>query len=85
MPTEKQTVLIVDDTPANIDVLVGILKENYTVKAAINGRMALKIAKEAPPDLILLDIMMPEIDGFEVCRLLKDDFTTKHIPVIFVT
>lgn len=85
MNPEMQTVLVVDDTPENIDVLVGILKDTYNVKAAINGMMALKIAKESPPDVILLDVMMPEIDGFEVCRQLKADFTTKHIPVIFVT
>jgi putative two-component system response regulator len=85
MNPEMQTVLVVDDTPENIDVLVGILKDRYNVKAAINGMMALKIAKESPPDVILLDVMMPEIDGFEVCRQLKADFTTKHIPVIFVT
>jgi len=85
MNPEMQTVLVVDDTPENIDVLVGILKDRYNVKAAINGMMALKIAKENPPDVMLLDVMMPEIDGFEVCRQLKADFTTKHIPVIFVT
>ena len=85
MNPERQTVLVVDDTPDNIDVLVGTLKDRYIVKAAINGMMALKIARETPPDLILLDVMMPEIDGFEVCRQLKADFTTKHIPVIFVT
>lgn len=85
MNPEMQTVLVVDDTPENIEVLVGTLKDTYNVKAAINGMMALKIAKESPPDVILLDVMMPEIDGFEVCRQLKADFTTKHIPVIFVT
>lgn len=85
MSTKKQTVLIVDDTPENIDVLVGILSGLYTIKAAINGEMALKVARESPPDIILLDVMMPGVDGFEVCRQLKEDFTTKHIPVIFVT
>jgi len=85
MNSEMQTVLVVDDTPENIDVLVGTLKDKYNVKAAINGMLALKIAKENPPDIILLDVMMPEIDGFEVCRQLKADYTTKHIPVIFVT
>jgi putative two-component system response regulator len=82
---EKQTVLVVDDTPENIDVLVGTLKGKYNVKAAINGNMAIKIAKENPPDIILLDIMMPEIDGYEVCRQLKADYITKHIPIVFVT
>ncbi len=81
----KQTVLVVDDTPENIDVLVGTLKDSYHVKAAINGEMALKIVQGAPPDIILLDIMMPGIDGYEVCRRLKADYTTRHIPIIFIT
>lgn len=85
MNPEKQTILVVDDIPDNIEVLVGILKDRYNVKAAINGTKALKIAQESPPDIILLDVMMPEIDGFEVCRQLKANFKTKHIPVIFVT
>lgn len=85
MTVEKQTILVVDDTPENIDVLVGTLKGSYNVKAAINGTMALKIAKSSPPDLILLDVMMPGIDGYEVCRQLKADLTTKDIPIVFVT
>jgi putative two-component system response regulator len=85
MAAEKQTVLVVDDTTEKIDVLVGTLKDNYNVKAAINGEMALKIAQDSPPDMILLDVMMPGIDGYEVCRQLKEDFRTKHIPVVFVT
>ena len=85
MATDTQTVLVVDDTPENIDVLVGILKDEYHVKAAINGEMALKIVHATPPDIILLDIMMPGIDGYEVCRRLKADYTTRHIPVIFIT
>lgn len=85
MSSEQQTILVVDDTPENIDVLVGVLKESYKVKAAINGEMALKIARAAPPDIILLDIMMPGIDGYEVCRQLKDDPGTRTIPIIFVT
>ena len=69
MPDTKarKTVLAVDDTPENLDVVKGILGSDYTVKAAINGKMALKIAETQTPDLILLDIMMPEMDGFEVC------------------
>lgn len=82
---KKQTVLVVDDTPENIDVLVGILKDDYNVKAAINGDMALKIVHAAQPDIILLDIMMPGIDGYEVCRQLKEDYTTRHIPIVFIT
>lgn len=82
----QSTILVVDDTSENIDVLVGVLKPNYHIKAAKNGEMALKIARlPTPPDLILLDIMMPGIDGYEVCRQLKADHSTRHIPIIFVT
>lgn len=82
---DKPVVLVVDDTPENIELLVNILREDYRVKVAINGEQALKIIRAAPPDLILLDVMMPGIDGFEVCRRLKADFTTRSIPVIFIT
>jgi len=82
----KQVVLVVDDTPENIQVLSAILKPSYKVKAATSGERALKIARsDNPPDLILLDIMMPEMDGYEVCRQLKADDQTRSIPVIFVT
>jgi putative two-component system response regulator len=82
----QQTILVVDDTPDNIDVLCGILRPFYKVKAALNGERALKIASsDQQPDIILLDIMMPEIDGYEVCQRLKDNPVTAHIPVIFVT
>ncbi len=77
MNSEKQTVLVVDDAPENIDILVGTLKEKYNVKAAINGEMAIKIAQAKPPDIILLDIVMPEMDGYEVCRQLKADYITR--------
>jgi cyclic di-GMP phosphodiesterase len=82
----RKRILIVDDIVENIDVLFNVLKDDYEVLAAKNGKQALKIAeKENPPDLILLDVMMPEIDGFEVCKILKETFSTKNIPVIFVT
>jgi len=82
----KQTILVVDDAPENIDVLTGVLGDEYKVKVALNGPKALVIAGSAnPPDLILLDIMMPEMDGYEVCTRLKKDSSTKGIPVIFVT
>ena len=82
----RQVILVVDDAPENIQVLTAILKPCYKVKAATSGERALKIARsDKPPDLILLDIMMPEMDGYEVCRQLKADDHTKAIPVIFVT
>ena len=82
---EKSTILAVDDTPENLDVVKGILGADYVVKAATSGHMALKIAEKQTPDLILLDIMMPEMDGYEVCRRLKENEATKDVPVIFLT
>jgi len=82
----KSTVLIVDDVVTNIDVLNAILKELYEVKIALNGVKALEIAAMEPhPDLILLDVMMPEMNGYEVCKKLKSDPSTSEIPVLFVT
>ena len=84
--SRKPKVLIVDDTPENIQVLMEALKDQYTIVAAINGEKALKMAVAEPrPDLILLDIMMPGMDGYEVCRRLKADAHVQHIPIIFVT
>jgi sigma-B regulation protein RsbU (phosphoserine phosphatase) len=83
--TDKFTILAVDDTPENLDVVKGILGSDYIVKAATSGPMALKIAEKQPPDLILLDIMMPDMDGYEVCRRLKENELTKDVPVIFLT
>ena len=83
--TEKLTVLAVDDTPENLDVVKGILSPEYIVKAATSGPMALKIAEKQTPDLILLDIMMPDMDGYEVCKHLKENEQTKDVPVIFLT
>lgn len=90
MPTnidaDKQAILIVDDMPINIQVLARPLKSDYNIKIATNGEMALKIAASRnPPDLILLDIIMPEMDGYEVCKRLKRDPRTQNIPVIFIT
>lgn len=82
----KATVLIVDDNPDNLDVLAGVLRPFYKVKAAINGELALKVvSSKNKPDIILLDIMMPGMDGYEVCRQLKKNPITAQIPVIFVT
>jgi serine phosphatase RsbU (regulator of sigma subunit) len=85
--TERtNTVLIVDDTPENIDLLDGLLNQDYKIKVALNGEKALKIAGSVnPPDIILLDIMMPGMDGYDVCRHLKAEPKTRDIPVIFVT
>ncbi|WP_261816884.1 HD-GYP domain-containing protein [Vibrio gallicus] len=86
MNQDKPLLLIADDTPENIDVLAGILKEQYQIRVATNGSIALKLAQLDPkPDLILLDIMMPDMDGFEVCRQLKLLQKTQNIPIIFVT
>ncbi len=81
----KPVVLAVDDTPENLDVVKTILAQDYLVKAAINGKIALKIAETQQPDLILLDIMMPEMDGYEVCQALKSNPATERIPVIFIS
>ncbi len=81
----KKSILVVDDTLLNIDILKTILSPFYTVKVAINGRIALKIVESQAPDLILLDIMMPDMDGHEVCKRLKSNKKTSTIPVIFVT
>ncbi len=86
MNETRRTVLVVDDTPVNIDLLSDILRKDYQVKAAVSGAKALEIARAEPtPDIILLDIMMPEMSGHEVCRQLKEDPHTADIPVIFVT
>jgi putative two-component system response regulator len=78
-------ILIVDDTKSNIDVLVAGLKPNYRLSIALNGEAALKSAESKPPDLILLDVMMPEMDGYEVCRRLKANPATREIPVLFLS
>jgi putative two-component system response regulator len=84
--TEKLTVLVVDDTPENLSLMSALLKDTYKVKVANHGDKGLKIAlSDNPPDLILLDIMMPDIDGYEVCRRLKADARARDIPVIFLT
>ncbi|MBF0095475.1 MAG: two-component system response regulator [Alphaproteobacteria bacterium] len=83
---ERATILVVDDTPDNLKLMSGLLKDLYRVKIANGGAKALSIAaSETPPDLILLDIMMPEMDGYEVCERLKRDPATRDIPVIFLT
>jgi signal transduction histidine kinase len=82
----KSTILVVDDTVDNLALMSSLLQHDYRVKVAVDGLKALKVARSAsPPDLILLDIMMPGMDGFEVCRRLKGDPATEAIPVIFLT
>ena len=77
-PIEKQAVPVVDDTPADIQVLMETLKDDYRIVAAVNGERAFQLAiSDPPPDIILLDVMMPEMDGDEVCARLKADAKTR--------
>ncbi len=86
LETAPQVVLVVDDEPINLQVVARALRADYHVKIATSGAKALEVAlSDMPPDLILLDIMMPELDGYEVCRRLKSDPRTNNIPVIFIT
>jgi putative two-component system response regulator len=85
-PDTRHTVLVVDDTPDNLAVMSGLLRDDYRVKVASSGERALQVAAaDPPPDLILLDVMMPGLDGHEVLRRLKADGATREIPVIFLT
>lgn len=81
----KASILIVDDTPENLRLLSRMLAQQYKVRAASNGLLALESVQANPPDLILLDIMMPEMDGYETCVRLKADARTRDIPVIFIS
>ncbi|MDA3791474.1 MAG: response regulator [Desulfobacula sp.] len=85
MPHKQYQILVVDDEPNNRKLLNQILKDNYQLAFAVDGKQAFEIAKQVQPDLILLDIMMPVMDGYEVCQKLKSDTKTKRIPVIFTT
>ncbi len=79
-------ILIIDDTPTNIEILLDILEDEHELSFATSGRQALELlALGQKPDLILLDVMMPEMDGYMVCAALKADAATRDIPVIFVT
>ena len=84
--TQKPIILVVDDTPDNLSLMSGLLKDRYRVKVANNGEKAIKIVQsESQPDLILLDIMMPGLSGYDVCQILKADPNSRHIPIIFLT
>ncbi|AGF79975.1 CheY-like receiver and HD-GYP domain-containing response regulator [Desulfocapsa sulfexigens DSM 10523] len=85
MNRQKSTILLVDDIPANIKILVGALRDNYRLVVATSGFDAIAAAIEKKPDLILLDVMMPGMDGYEVCKRLKSKRETADIPIIFVT
>jgi len=83
---KQEKILIVDDNKQNIDILVDLFKKKYKIVPAIKPERAIEIAQsDNPPDIILLDILMPGMDGYEVCRILKNDEKTKNIPIIFVT
>ncbi|MES2185145.1 MAG: two-component system response regulator [Pseudomonadota bacterium] len=83
--TAKPIILVVDDTPDNLTLAAGLLKDLYRVRVANSGEKALKLVHDSPPDLILLDIMMPGLSGYDVCTALKTDSATRHIPIIFLT
>ena len=83
--SSKPTVLVIDDTPENLTLMYQLLKDDYKVKGANGGERGLTLAETANPDLILLDIMMPEIDGYQVCQQLKSNPATSDIPIIFLT
>lgn len=85
MSSHRETILIVDDTGANIDMLSSFLEEKYDIMATLDGAYGIELATEEQPDLILLDIVMPGMDGYEVCRLLKESPKTEKIPVVFIT
>ena len=80
-----KTILVVDDTPANIDLLLSAIGDYYEAAVALDGEEALSIASEEKPDLILLDVVMPGMDGLEVCRKLKQNPELSQIPVIFLS
>ncbi len=82
---QKPFILIIDDNPTNLDVLIEILQNDYRLSVAKTGKKALEFIKNNTPDLILLDVVMPEMDGFEVCQILKSRPDTRSIPVIFIS
>lgn len=85
LEVKKYKILVVDDSPTNIKIIAETLKENYNILASTNGLNAIKISKELKPDLILMDIVMPELDGFETTKLIKGNEESKNIPIIFIS
>ncbi len=83
--TKKYKILIIDDDPTSLHILSSVLKNDYMIIMAENGNMGIELAQKEIPDLIISDIKMPGIDGYEVCKKLKDNTTTRHIPIIFVS
>jgi putative two-component system response regulator len=83
--SDEQRILLVDDEATNLHILRSLLQDDYKLLFAKNGQRALELTRQEKPDLILLDVMMPDLTGFDVCKLLKADDATKHIPIIFVT
>jgi putative two-component system response regulator len=83
---DKKTILVIDDTPSNLLLLNNLLSKDYRVKVANSGNRGLQLAlADDAPDLILLDVVMPELNGFEVCDVLKNNRKTRHIPIMFLT
>ncbi|MFC1853041.1 response regulator, partial [candidate division CSSED10-310 bacterium] len=83
---KNATILVVDDKIENLDVLIAYLEEfGFTIMVAQNGEEAIELAQEFPPDIILLDVMMPGIDGFETCHRLKENERSESVPVLFMT
>jgi len=83
---KKAKILVVDDIPENIHTLKNLLKEKYNIIATTNGEKAIELVKkDLSIDLIILDILMPKMDGYEVCKILKEDERTKDIPIVFIT
>lgn len=83
--TGSPTILVVDDTPTNLTLLASLLSPHYRVRLAPSGTKALELVRRQCPDLIVLDVMMPGLDGYEVCRRLKDNTATRDIPVLFLS
>lgn len=84
-PERSRIVLVVDDDPSIVDLLVEFLRHDYSVSVATNGQQAIDFCRQQLPDLVLLDVIMPDLDGYEVCRRLKSDPATRDVPIIFVT